>query len=498
MPLSREDILGVEEPADLYPAHLAEMKDRTADALGRNDFDALVVHTGLELPQIGRDSHLLALPHPEMTRWAGGLHRKDVPPASGSVARLDYTLGHAVVYEPKRDKPKLYVQSDPANRWSLQAGVPEGADQYFDVVIATTQEEMWSKLRGALPKRSAFLGPENMPDVAQRRERYRPHLVHAPEALLDHLNWNKLSKTVYELACIVLANRKAALGHKAARKAFESGDSGSRLVSEGSIVHTFLGAAGIMELDSPYQPIAGFGPNSSILHYYRPNYGITSGSTLLLDAGAQHNGYASDVTCTHIRHGVNEEFVGILKGLDRVQRELVDMVRPGADFGEIQKQMYLKVAQLLIDAGVIVGCDAQKAAELGLSAAFILHSFGHSLGAHVHDDGLFQVDASGRSPAMPTDPTLIAAGYAPRARYGDYFATTVEPGVYFDPTLKDRLAARDERVGGEKAGDHVNFRLVEKLVSDGGMRLESDVVTLPVDGNVDVTREYLPDLTNAV
>lgn len=499
--LSKETLFDVEEPADLYAEHLAEMQKRTGQALAENDFDALVVHSGFELGQIGRDSTVLPFPHPEISRCIGGLYPRDVPPARDGVARLDYTLGHAVVFEPSKTKPRLYVESNPKNRWVLQAGVPERADQFFEVVVSKTQEELWEKLRGALPRRTAFLGPETMPDVAWRRmERSLPHLIHAPEGLMDYLHWNRLEKTAYEIACMILATRKAALGHHAARDAFENSNPADGKVSEGSILNAYLAGAEITESDSPYQPIVAFGPDGAILHYFRPNYGVTTGSTLLIDAGAQHNGYAADVTCTHVREGVSSEFRQILAELDGVQRELVEMMKPGADFNEIQKQMYLKIAQLLIDAGVIVGCDAQRAAELGLAAAFIIHSVGHSIGAHVHDEGLLQVDHTGKTPTMPTDPILVGSGYnRPRGPIGEYGAMTVEPGIYFDSTLRARLAERDEKAssGGTKTVDLIAWDLMERLAIDGGMRIETNVITLPGGENADITRRYLPNLTNA-
>lgn len=500
-PLSKETLFDIEEPADLYAEHLGEMQKRTGEALAANDFDALVVHAGFELGQIGRNSVVMPLPHPEVSRWIGGLYPRDIPPAKDGVARLDYTFGHAVVFEPSKTKPKLYVEADPANRWVLQAGVPERADQFFEVVVAKTQEELWGKLRGALPCRTAFLGPETMPDVAwRRRERSLPHLVHAPEGLMDYLNWNRLKKTAYEIACMILATRKAALGHHAARTAFVESNPAEGKISEGSILNTYLSGAGIAQSDSPYQPIVAFGPDGAILHYFRPNYGVTAGSTLLIDAGAQHNGYAADVTCTHVREGVSSEFRQILAGLDGVQRTLVDMVKPGTDYNKIQKQMYLKVAQLLIDAGVIVDCDAQMAAELGLANAFIIHSVGHSIGAHVHDEGLLQVDHNGRSPPMPTDPVLVGSGYnRPRGTLGECYAMTVEPGIYFDRTLRERLTAHEQKAGGVITGrvDCINWKLMDLLVHDGGMRIETNVVTLPRRENVDITRRHLPDMTNA-
>lgn len=498
--ITKETVFDVEEPADLYANHLSLIRGDTYEALEANDFDALVIHSGFELGQIGRDSSLLPLPHPEMSRWIGGLYPRDVPPAKDGVARLDYTLGHAVVFEPEKAKARLYVESNTENRWVLQAGVPERADEFFEVVVAKTQEELWGKLRGSLPRRTAFLGPENMPDVSwRRRERSLPHLVHAPEGLMDHLHWLRLMKSDYEIACMVLATRKAALGHHAARAAFENSSPADGKISEGSVLNAYLAGAGISESDSPYQPIVAFGPNGAILHYFRPNYGVTAGSTLLIDAGAQHNGYAADVTCTHVREGVSREFRQILVGLDGVQRKLVEMMKPGADFNEIQKQMYLKVAQLLIDAGVIVGCDAQRAAELGLAAAFIIHSVGHSIGAHVHDEGLLQVDHTGETPPMPTDPVLVGSGYnRPRGPIGECYAMTVEPGIYFDATLRARLAARDEKNGGggPKTVDLITWDLMERLARDGGMRIETNVITFPDGENVDITRQYLPSLTN--
>lgn len=497
MAFTREQILAVDEPADLYPQHLEEMKRKTGEALDASQFDSLIVHTGLEVQEPFRDSHAVVRINPGFSQWTGGLYRKNVAPASNGVARLDYTHGHAVVFEPGKAKPKLYVQSDQANRWLLQAGVPENADQYFDVVVAATQEELWEKLRKALPRRNAFLGPENMPNVPWRRDRSLPHLVHTPEALLDHLNWNRLKKTLYELACIVQANRKTALGHRAARELFVHGSPFDGSVSEGSVVSAFLAGARTTGTDVPYKPIAGFGPHGSILHYFEPNYGVTEGNSLVIDAAAQHSGYAADVTCTYVREGVSREFENILHGLDGIQRKLVAMVKPGVDFQSIQREMCLQVAQLLIDAGVIINCDAQGAAELGLSAAFIIHSFGHTIGAHVHDAGQFQVDASGRSMPPNDDAILAGSGFVrSRGPLSEDSATTVEPGIYPSPLLRQALAKADEkRTPANRRSDKVRWSLQDKLAKDGGMRLESNVAVL-TDGPFDITREFLPELTN--
>lgn len=482
---SAQDLLDIDEPADHYPEHLEELKRQTAEALKANDFDTLVVHAGNEISNPGRDDAVNPAPHPELARWIRGLYTKDAPPVENGKARLDRTLGHAIVFSPK-EKPKLYVQSNPANKWSIQAGIPEGAEEHFDVTVDADQEELWRKLRKALPKRSAFLGPENMPNVSrERKERYTRNLMYAPESLTDHLHWNRLAKTPYELACIVLATRRAAAGHQAAREVFENSVPGQADVSEGSVLSTYLHAAQITHINPPYDPVVAFGPNGIILHYPDPGYQITSGSTLLIDAGAEHNGYASDITCTHTREGASDEFKEILARLDQTQRELAAIVQPGNEYDEIQKQMYLKIAQILIDTGVIIGgIEADEAARLGI----IVHGFGHPVGAHVHDSGVFQANHTGQIPEL--DPTLKHFGYKyARGPIGEHHITSIEPGMYFHDGLQKQFAAAS-------LVNKIDWRLVRKLAQDGGMRLETNVIALP-DGPWDVTRHFLPEITNA-
>lgn len=475
---------------EAYPEHLRQLQVSTGEALERSDFDGLVIHSGNPMHQAGRDIEMYPLPHPDFSRWISGLHQIDAPSAQNGTARLDATYGHAVIYDKNKDRPTLVVRSDRDNRWELQAQVPDGAEEHFDIVTKPTDEEVWAEVRKSIPHRTAFIGSENMPGVDHTRRKFVPHLIHAPENLLSNLAWNRATKTDYELACLVEATRRGAIGHRAIREMFESQSD----VSEGNILHAFLDAVEHGELDSPYPPIVAMDSHSAILHYFRPNHGVKNGKTLLVDAGAQVNGNPSDITTTNVREGVHGKFRECLSGLDLIQRRLSGMIMPGANFGDIQKEMYIQIATLLKELGIISGVDAEEAANNGIVRPFIIHSVGHSLGNRVHDETEFQLDKAGRSPAKYSDPAIV--GVAARAKIRPRQVMTVEPGIYFNPqTIKETLERKDEKDRGKRLST-VNMTLVEKLAPNGGMRLESNVVPTR-KGAIDVTRRFLPDLTNA-
>ena len=150
--------------------------------------------------------------------------------------------------------------------------------------------------------------------------------------------------------------------------------------------------------------------------------------SLLIDAGAQFNGYACDITRTYAAH--DGAFATLVEAVDSAQQSLCGEVRPGIDYCEFQMRAHSALAQVLRDADVIA-TPAAEAVESGLSRVFFPHGIGHLLGLQVHDVGGFMRDATGARIEPPaTQPFLRLT-----RKLEPGFAVTVEPGIYFIDSL---------------------------------------------------------------
>jgi Xaa-Pro aminopeptidase len=141
---------------------------------------------------------------------------------------------------------------------------------------------------------------------------------------------------------------------------------------------------------------------------------MAAGELLLIDAGCEFQGYASDVTRTF---PVDGRFTGPQKAIYELvlaaQLACLDAVRPGVDFHDYHKAAERVLAQGLIDLKLIDG-PLEQALESGSYKRFYMHRAGHWLGMDVHDAGLYQVKGAS---------TKLKPG----------MVLTVEPGLYVRP-----------------------------------------------------------------
>lgn len=277
-----------------------------------------------------------------------------------------------------------------------------------------------------------------------------------PPALLDYLHFHRAFKTPYEIAMMRVAQRHAVAGHNAARARFHAGG------SELDIHRAYLAASGHTDLDLPYTNIVGLNEHGSTLHYqYQLAKPPAEHRSLLIDAGAEHAGYAADVTRTW--GNGDERFEALIAGVDREQRALAAKVTPGQDYRDLHLEAHLRLGGVLHEMG-IVRMDAGSMLESGVTSAFFPHGLGHPIGLQVHDvAGFMQSDAGGTVPRPEGHPYLrMTRTLAPG------MVVTIEPGLYFIDML---LAAL-------KSGPHagaVDWNAVEHLKKFGGVRIEDEV-----------------------
>ena len=256
--------------------------------------------------------------------------------------------------------------------------------------------------------------------------------VHVPDEIiaLDHLLHDmRLYKSKTELGAMRKSARIAAEAHKHAMRICKPGMNEAEI--HAGLLHSFFSE----QCETSYQPIVGSGNNACVLHYIANRDQMKDGDLLLIDAGAEYDGYASDITRTF---PVNGRFSAAQKDLYEVvlaaQIKAIDKARAGTQWDDVHEAAVEVVAQGLIDLGIL-DSSLEQALEEESYGRFYVHKTGHWLGLDVHDVGDYEVDGHSRE----LEPGMVL---------------TVEPGIY--------IRADDEGV--------------DKRWRGLGIRIEDDVV----------------------
>lgn len=478
MPSDRDLKPIADDPEDLYPDHLDQLQGGMMDALSGHELDAVVIAAGDSVPYHRDDTGQVFRPNAAFARWTSGLDTERDQDA-GNSARLTYSPGHMLFFDPERDaRPKLFVSTDAKSPWYLPVGVPPAAEKYFDVETVNTREQLWEALEPRLAGRHvAYIGQR---DAAVTAAIEQGKITHEPGSFMVDVERQGLRKTPFEIAAIRRANERTALGHVAAKRSFLRGG------SEGEILADFVRATGQREVYNSYPAIVALSPHGAALHYESADFGYRKGESMLLDAGTTDLWYPADVTSTFVKPGAHPVFKQLLSGLDKIQKELVKMVNADGHFNDVQRAMYLKLAELLIEVGILKGCTPQEAAEAHYTHAFCPHSVGHSLGIQTHDKGQFPVNADGKRFLIESEDPILNKSTAARVDFAEDQVVTVEPGIYFISALLEQY----------RNNPHFNWQLIDEL--EGGMRIETNIwiTRAATRGNIDLTRLALRKGTN--
>ena len=185
---------------------------------------------------------------------------------------------------------------------------------------------------------------------------------------------------------IALMERALAItraGHEAAARAAVAGVSERDVQTQLEYAFFSAGATGLA-----YGTIVGSGENGSVLHWGENSRMLRPGDLVVIDAGAEYGRYASDVTRTYPVSGkFTEEQAKVYRAVYQAQEDILAAIKPGVSMEDLQK-----VAE-------------ESLRRAGYLDKFI-HRFGHFVGLHVHDAGLYDA---------PLPPGAVF---------------TVEPGIY--------------------------------------------------------------------
>lgn len=247
---------------------------------------------------------------------------------------------------------------------------------------------------------------------------------HAPDEFiaLDHLLHDlRLYKTRPEVTSM---RRAAAVAVKAHLRAMAFCRPG---LHEYEIEAEFLHEFRRHGMRPAYLPIVGSGPNSCTLHYTANGRQMREGDLLLVDAGCEHDCYASDVTRTYPVSGrFTPEQRAVYDVVLEAHSAALRATAPGNHWNEPHDAAVGVVAKGLRRLGLLDGTPA-AIVKSGAYRQFFMHRTGHWLGMDVHDVGDYKVGDQWRV----LEPGMVL---------------TVEPGVYIPPGTKG-VPARWQGIG---------------------------------------------------
>ena len=359
-----------------------------------------------------------------------------------------------LVLRPGMDDQSQILFCRPRNRateiWDGWRLGPERVASVLGISEAYSVDEFDQKIIELLAGCDAlvvdFSKSEVMPKVQQWQkalQRKARQGVLAPKSirdLTDVLHEHRLVKDAHEIAQMKRAADISVQAHQRAMQLVKPGCFEYELEAE--FAHEFKrnGAHA-----PAYPSIVGSGANGVILHYVENNAQIQDGDLVLIDAGAEFEGYAADITRTFPANGrFSDEQRQLYEVVLRAQLAAIDACKPGNTFADPHDAAVFHLAEGLIQLGLLQG-SVQSNIEDGLFKKYYMHRTGHWLGLDVHDVGRYKTDGAWRT----LEPGMVL---------------TVEPGLY--------VAEDDESVDERWRGI--------------GIRIEDDVL-ITADGSDNLT-----------
>lgn len=318
-------------------------------------------------------------------------------------------------------KTTLFVQPKDILKeiWEGRRPGIEGAKKDWPVDEALSHEDLDEELSEMLVKSSRIfvkLGIDSdvdrlvdleMKSTSRNRQKFGlgPVSIVDPSRLINEL---RLRKSQAEIDLMRHSAKIAAQAHIQAMANTKPGVGEWQL--EGIIegLFKYCNTSGIA-----YPCIIGSGENATILHYTVNDDTCDDGEILLIDAGCEYKGYASDITRSW---PVNGKFTDAQAEIYQIvldaQMAAIDKCRVGNPYDAPHNAARKVLAEGLIRIGVITQTLEEALAPEGELSNWYMHNTGHWLGMDVHDVGIYRPDDSARV-------------------FEEGMVITVEPGLYF-------------------------------------------------------------------
>ncbi|KPI35934.1 putative Xaa-Pro aminopeptidase pepP [Cyphellophora attinorum] len=362
-------------------------------------------------------------------------------------------------YNIPEDKLILYIPPvDPES--VIWAGLPESKEEALerydvDEVLYTNEVNATLAHFGSkTASRTVYAIPEQVSEHITFLEFDTKELGILREAIDEC----RVVKDSYEVALIRRANEISTIAHIAAQKAARTA------TNEEQIYGAFTGACisnGAHE--QAYHAITATGHSCATLHYIRNDRPLQNRLNVLLDAGAEYDLYASDITRTFPLSGTfTPESQTIYDIVKEMQESCFDMLHAGMRWEDVHENAHKVAVKGLLKAGILKkDYSEEELFEKRVTVTFMPHGLGHYLGMDTHDTG-------GHANYDDPDPMfkyLRVRGTVPAGA-----VITVEPGIYFcrfiiDPVLEDPEKAK-----------YIDKEVLDRYWDVGGVRIEDDVL----------------------
>lgn len=292
------------------------------------------------------------------------------------------------------------------------------------------------------------LGCLNEQRVRRLKTAYPPHTFIDPTLITGEM---RLHKTPEEVEMMQTAATIAAGAHILAMKKVKPGMNEGQVEALMEAYMKEKGASGVA-----YNSIIGGGDNATILHYVENNMPLKDGDLILIDAGAEFKGYASDITRTF---PVNGKFTQAQRDVYNVvldvQLKCIDYTKTGNTVKGRQEFSIELLTEGMKKLGLLKG-NTKDLIKKKAYMKYYMHGVGHYLGLDVHDAGRYFTDQGAKN-SKPFAPGMVL---------------TVEPGLYIPPD--DKSAPAKYRGIGIRIEDDV-------LVTENGNRNLTSKVTKDPD-----------------
>jgi len=416
-----------------YPAHIECLQQRTKQALSRENIAGVVIHSGQEIKAFLDDNTYPFRVNPHFKHW---LPLTDIP--------------NCWLIVNGEDKPTL-IYYQPIDFWHKITPLNESYwGDFFNIKILKQASDV-DKLLPYDKKDFAYIGSHIEVAKALGFE------VINPESMLNYFHYHRAYKSAYEQTCLRQSNMLAVKAHQSAKSAFLDGD------TEYDIQNAYLNAIGYNNNEVPYGNIVALNENCSILHYMHfEKQAPQVHRSFLIDAGANFNGYAADITRTYSFK--RDKFAELIVRMNQLMLKAVSGLKPGVSYVDLHVATYRDIAQVLTEFDFI-NVSADTAVESGIVSTFFPHGLGHHLGLQVHDVGGFMADERGTHINAPEKHAFLRTSRIIEA--GQVF--TIEPGLYFIDSLLLNLK-------GSTNSDQVNWQKVDEMRCFGGIRIEDNII----------------------
>jgi Xaa-Pro dipeptidase len=286
--------------------------------------------------------------------------------------------------------------------------------------------------------------------------------------LADALAFCRVIKSEGEKNEMRLAAWAANLSHRTVMKSIRPGMNECELQA----IHEFTCTRSGMR-HQPYSGIFASGRGAAVLHYVDNSRTIGENDLFLMDAGAESNGYAADITRTYPASG---QFSERQAAIYDICLNMLDSCIAAAGPGVEMEELHLKAARLLLEGFReldLVRGDIDAMMEANIFALFFPHGLGHFLGLDTHDvggypKGVERIDRPGLRYLRAR--RLLEPG----------MVITIEPGIYFIPALLEPAFEDPAQ------SPYLNVEALRGYLDFGGIRIEDNLI-ITEDGHENLT-----------